>query len=166
MVPLVLTSNGMGGTLPQDDFGPQPPNGFLATTLQEFTDAIVHVRGACALVDCCAYVCEGYVRMPACACLCVFVLWEVQASKCLGEAGWGRGPLCICVVMRLLLCVARGCGVVFAGCSHPYLSMHVRLCMHTCMRAMYADARARPCVGMHLWACTHVHLYAPVWYVR
>uniref|UniRef100_A0A7S3QMY8 GDP-Man:Man(3)GlcNAc(2)-PP-Dol alpha-1,2-mannosyltransferase n=1 Tax=Dunaliella tertiolecta TaxID=3047 RepID=A0A7S3QMY8_DUNTE len=44
IVPLTLASNGVGGFLPPDDFAaPQPPNGFLATSLQEFTDAIFQV---------------------------------------------------------------------------------------------------------------------------
>eukprot|EP00967_Tisochrysis_lutea_P070303 scaffold92682_cov18-Tisochrysis_lutea.AAC.1 len=50
IVPLTLASNGVGGFLPPDDFAaPQPPNGFLATSLQEFTDAIFQVRPCPAL---------------------------------------------------------------------------------------------------------------------
>ncbi|KAF5831936.1 hypothetical protein DUNSADRAFT_12369, partial [Dunaliella salina] len=41
IVPLTLASNGVGGFLPPDDYAaPQPPNGFLANSVQEFTDAI------------------------------------------------------------------------------------------------------------------------------
>jgi hypothetical protein len=44
VVPLTMASNGVGGMLPQDDQdGLPPPNGFLATSVEEFTDAIVQV---------------------------------------------------------------------------------------------------------------------------
>lgn len=47
VVPLTVDSNCAGGLLPLDEHeGLSPPNGFLATSLQEFTDAIMNV-GAC-----------------------------------------------------------------------------------------------------------------------
>ena len=45
VVPLSLASNGMGGLVHLlEDRGTRTPNGFLASSLQEFTDAIMQVR--------------------------------------------------------------------------------------------------------------------------